>query len=45
MGRMEDFTEGKVMSMMTLNGTGAIEAAGNTEFQGASCAEYGQVFK
>jgi len=28
-GRMEDFTEGKVMSMMTLNGTGAIEAAGN----------------
>ena len=31
MGRMEDFTEGKVMSMMTLNGTGAIEAAGNTE--------------
>jgi len=31
MGRMEDFTEGKVMSMMTLNGTGAIEATGNTE--------------
>jgi hypothetical protein len=31
MGRMEDFTEGKVMSMMTLNGTGAIEAAGNAE--------------
>ena len=30
MGRMEDFTEGKVMSMMTLNGTGAIEATGNT---------------
>ena len=28
-GRMEDFTEGKVMSMMTLNGTGAIEATGN----------------
>lgn len=29
LGRMEDFTEGKVMSMMTLNGTGAIEASGN----------------
>jgi hypothetical protein len=29
MGRMEDFTEGKVMSMMTLNGTLAIEATGN----------------
>ena len=28
-GTMEDFTEGKVMSMMTLEGTGAIELAGN----------------
>jgi len=29
MGRMEDFTESKAMSMMTLNGTLAVEATGN----------------
>lgn len=29
MGRMEDFTESKSMAMMTLNGTGVIEATGN----------------
>jgi len=28
-GRMEDFTEGKLAAMMTLNGTGAVELAGN----------------
>ncbi len=28
-GTMEDFTEGKIMSMMSLEGTGSIELAGN----------------